>query len=270
MIQTRAEAASLVVQLQRTAVTQGLLFYGIAAITALSFMTAVIVWIAVAAPPAWRGWALGIVSIALLATAISSALTAGRKIRRDAGLIADFSRGIKLDLAMVNLALKDPDTENEEKLAERERAKTRVREAAAEKAATPSTAEGGGAPSPEGPSVSSATAAMRAAPPRPDASPSGRVEGQTGAGEATVRADLDVAARGGKAPAAAPAFDEPPRPQPSAAGFALTGGGTYASTSPPREPVVVDEHAMPGSMARAGETHPISDDTERKKQHGSA
>ena len=61
---------SVVVQLQRTAVTQGLLFYGIAAVTALSFMTAVIVWIAVAAPPAWRGWALGIVALALLATAV--------------------------------------------------------------------------------------------------------------------------------------------------------------------------------------------------------
>ena len=65
MIQTRAEAAGLVVQLQRTAVTQGLLFGGIAAVTGLSFMTAVIVWIAVAAPPSWRGWALGIVSVCI-------------------------------------------------------------------------------------------------------------------------------------------------------------------------------------------------------------
>ena len=80
MIQTRAEAAGLVVQLQRTAVTQGLLFYGIAAVTGLSFMTAVIVWIAVAAPPSWRGWALGFVTVALLATAIFAAVTASRKI----------------------------------------------------------------------------------------------------------------------------------------------------------------------------------------------
>ena len=137
MVQTRAEAASLVVQLQRTALTQGLLFFGIAAVTALSFMTAVIVWIAVAAPPSWRGWALGLLTLALLAAAVFSAVTAGARIRRDAGLIADYSRGLKLDLAMINLALKDPDTEDEEKLAERERAKEKVREAAAEKAATP-------------------------------------------------------------------------------------------------------------------------------------
>ena len=44
---------------------------------------------------------------------------------------------------MINLALKDADTEDEEKLAERERAKEKVREAAADKAAAPSTAEGG-------------------------------------------------------------------------------------------------------------------------------
>ena len=118
MIQTRAEAAGLVVQLQRTAVTQGLLFGGIAAVTALSFMTAVIVWIAVAAPPEWRGWALGIVSVGLLAAAIFAAVTASRKITQDSALIDDYSRGLKLDLAMISLALKDPNTEDEEKLAE--------------------------------------------------------------------------------------------------------------------------------------------------------
>jgi uncharacterized membrane protein YqjE len=192
MVQTRAEAASLVVQLQRTAVTQGLLFFGIAAVTALSFMTAVIVWIAVAAPPSWRGWALGLLALALLATAVFSVATAGTRIRRDAGLIADFSRGLKLDLAMINLALKDADTEDEDKLAERERAKEKVREAAEEKAATPSTAEGGGAPAPEGPAMDSAAAAMRAAAPRPDVSPSG----------------------------------------PAVPGAAFTGGGSYASASP--------------------------------------
>jgi hypothetical protein len=56
---------------------------------------------------------------------------AGRQISRDAGLIADYSKGLKLDLAMINLALRDPDTDDEEKLAERERAKQKVREAAA-------------------------------------------------------------------------------------------------------------------------------------------
>ncbi|HXW09098.1 MAG TPA: hypothetical protein VD737_00655, partial [Steroidobacteraceae bacterium] len=173
MIQTRAEAAGLVVQLQRTAVTQGLLFGGIAAVTGLSFMTAVIVWIAVAAPPSWRGWALGIVSIALLAAAILAAVTASRKISRDAGVIADYSRGLKLDLAMISLALKDADTDDEEKLAERERAKEKVREAAADKAAAPSTAEGGDTPGPGDPAMESATAAMRAAKPRPDVSPAG-------------------------------------------------------------------------------------------------
>jgi uncharacterized membrane protein YqjE len=169
MVQTRAEAGGLVVQLQRTAVTQGLLFSAIAAITALSFMTAVIVWIAVAAPPEWRSWALGIVTVALLATAAFSAITAGRRIRHDAGVIADYWQGLKLDLAMVNLALKDPDEEDADKVADRERAKARVREAAAEKAATPSTAEGGGPATPDGPAMESAHAAMRAAAPRPDA-----------------------------------------------------------------------------------------------------
>ena len=82
MIQTRAEAAGLVVQLQRTAVTQGLIFGGVAAVTGLSFMTAVIVWIAVAAPPSWRGWALGIVSVAVLATAIFASITGTLKITR--------------------------------------------------------------------------------------------------------------------------------------------------------------------------------------------
>jgi uncharacterized membrane protein YqjE len=228
MVQTRAEAASLVVQLQRTALTQGLLFFGIAAVTALSFMTAVIVWIAVAAPPSWRGWALGLLTLALLAAAVFSAVTAGARIRRDAGLIADYSRGLKLDLAMINLALKDPDTEDEEKLAERERAKEKVREAAAEKAATPSTAEGGAPPAAEGPSVEAATAAMRAAAPRPDVSPAG----------------------------------------PAAAGYAFTGGGTYASAAPA---AAIDDPPVPEPVARSVEDDTgARDETEAKERHGSA
>lgn len=237
MIQTRVEAAGLVVQLQRTAVTQGLLFYGIAAVTALSFMTAVIVWIAVAAPPSWRGWALGILALALLATAVFSVATAGTRMRRDAGLIADFSRGLKLDLAMINLALKDPHTEDEDELAERERAKEKVREAAAEKAATPSTAEGGGPPAPEGPAMDAAGAAIRAAAPRPDVSPSG--------------------------------------PTAQTAGYAFTAGtagGTYASASPPPPPgPEVDDHAMPESLARPEDLDPATHEaTGPKERHGSA
>lgn len=174
MVQTRAEAAGLVVQLQRTAVTQGLLFAGIAAVAALSFTTAVIVWIAVAAPEAWRGWALGIVALALLATAVYSAITAGRRIRHDTNLIADFTRGLRLDLAMVNLALKDADTEDEEKLAARERAKTAVRDAAAEKAATPSTAEGGARRRPRG--LRSNRPRLRCAPPSRVPTSNSRVE----------------------------------------------------------------------------------------------
>jgi uncharacterized membrane protein YqjE len=243
MIQTRAEAAGLVVQLQRTAVTQGLLFYGIAAVTGLSFMTAVIVWIAVAAPPSWRGWALGLVSLALLATAIFSAVTAGKKIARDTGLIADFSRGLKLDLAMVNLALKDPDTEDEDELAERERAKEKVREAAADKAATPSTAEGGVTSSPDGPSVESAEAAMRAAAPRPDVSPAGRAPADVGAPTST------------SGPSAA-------------AGYAMSGGGAYAATSAAASPAAGRER--PDEAARAedlGAAARAVDDTERTRQH---
>jgi len=165
MVQTRAEAATLVVKLQRTAVTQGLMMYGIAAMAAMSFMTALIVLIAVAAPPAWRVPVLFLVTAALLGTAIYAVLSAGRKVARDAKLIADFSRGIKLDLAMINLALQDAEPDDEEKLEKRERTKTAVREAAAEKAATPSTAEGGVAPSMDGPSMGAAAAAMHAASP---------------------------------------------------------------------------------------------------------
>ena len=226
MVQTRAEAASVVVQLQRTAVTQGLLFYGIAAVTALSFMTAVIVWIAVAAPPAWRGWALGLLALALLATAGFSVVTAGAKIRRDTGVIADFSRGLKLDLAMINLALKDPDTKDEEKLAERELAKEKVREAAAEKAATPSTAEGGDAPAPGGPAAESAAAAIRAAAPRPDV----------------------------------------PQPTPAgAAGYAFTGGGSYASTTA----AGATDDALPPSRPHESSVTPPPR-TEPEQRHGSA
>lgn len=162
MLQTRAEAGRLVLQLQRTAVAQGLLFGAIAAVAGMAFTTAAIVWIAVVVPPEWRGWALGIAALGLFGAAYFAAVTAGKRLRRDAGLIADFSRGLKLDLAMVNLALKDPDAEDEEEVAKRERAKQAVREAAMAKATAPSTAEGGGAPAADGPSLGSVAAGMRA------------------------------------------------------------------------------------------------------------
>jgi uncharacterized membrane protein YqjE len=266
MIQTRAEAAGLVVQLQRTAVTQGLLFGAIAAVTGLSFMTAVIVWIAVAAPPSWRGWALGIVSVALLATAIFAAVTAGRKIARDAGLIADYSRGLKLDLAMISLALKDPETEDEDKLAERERAKEKVREAAADKAAAPSTAEGGGAPSPDGPSMQSATAAMRAAAPRPDVSPAGPDAER----EAAARPDLlrSAAAASGTA-----TTDSKPAAKSAVSGYAMTGGGKYATTTASASPVAAaaTEREMPDEAVRPADLDPTLDerDSAQRQRHGS-
>jgi len=162
MVQTRTEAAVLVVQLQRSALAQGLLYYGIAALAAMSFVIAAVVLIAVAVPAPWNGIVLGLLTVALLAAAFVGVSRGSARLQRDASLIADFTQGLKLDLAMVNLALKDPDTEDEAKLEERERAKTAVREAAAAKATTQSTAEGGDQPAPGGPAMEAATGAMRA------------------------------------------------------------------------------------------------------------
>ena len=55
-----------------------------------------------------RALALGLVVLALLGTAIFAAMRASQQIRRDTALIADFWKGLRLDLAMVNLALNDP------------------------------------------------------------------------------------------------------------------------------------------------------------------
>jgi Predicted membrane protein len=276
MVQTRAEAAGLVVQLQRTAVTQGLLFAGIAAVAALSFTTAVIVWIAVAAPEAWRGWALGIVALALLATAVYSAITARRRIRHDTDLIADFTRGLRLDLAMVNLALKDADTEDEEKLAARERAKTAVRDAAAEKAATPSTAEGGDAPSPEGPSVQSAAAAMRAAKPRPDVKQPG-VEDSTSAASNTAAVSSTTATGAPQAHAAGPATSPGLAASTRTAGLAGRRGGAYASSgsaAPPTPATAAErEREMPDALLAPEQSAAPGlagqDTPERRRGHGS-
>jgi len=157
MVQTRAEAAVLVVQLQRSALAQGLIYYGIAALAAMSFVIAAVVLIAVAVPAPWNGIVLGLLTVALLAGAFMGVSRGSARLQRDASLIADFTQGLKLDLAMVNLALKDPDTVDEAKLDERERAKTAVREAAAAKATTQSSAEGGDQPAPGGPSMEAAT-----------------------------------------------------------------------------------------------------------------
>jgi uncharacterized membrane protein YqjE len=168
MVQTRAEAASLVVSLQKNAVVQGLALYAVAALTASACITALIFFIAVAVAPEHRALALGLVVLALAAATAFAVIRATRQLRRDTALIADFTKGLRLDFAMINLALKDPEPDDEQELDKRERAKTAVREAAADKAGTPSTADGG-AINPSGPSVAAATAAMSAAsPPAPD------------------------------------------------------------------------------------------------------
>lgn len=245
MVQTRAAAAALVVRLQRTALVQGAVMYGIAAVAALSFFTAVIVLIAVAAPPEWRALALGGVAAALLATAILGVVAGGRKLRRDVGLIEDFTRGLKLDLAMLSLAMKGSNPQDEEKLAERERAKTAVREAAVAKAAAPSTAEGGSA-APEGPSMSTASAAMRAASPGDSAA--------TAAG-ATSAAELAAAARNVEGDDAA-------------ARTAATGGAyaVPAASGAGQLPPGVTERERPEPPV----TTPESPPADREQKYGSA
>jgi len=162
MVQTRAEAASLVVSLQKTALIQGAALYAVAALATSAFITALIFFIAVAVPAEYRTLVLGLVVLALAGAAVFAAMKAGQLVKRDTALIADFTKGLRLDLAMINLALEDPEPDDEAEMAKRERAKAAVREAAADKANTPSTAEGGEA-SPTGPSVAAATAAMTAA-----------------------------------------------------------------------------------------------------------
>ena len=162
MVQTRAEAASLVVSLQKTALIQGAALYAVAALATSAFITALIFFIAVAVPAEYRTLVLGLVVLALAGAAVFAAMKAGQLVKRDTALIADFTKGLRLDLAMINLALEDPEPDDEAEMAKRERAKAAVREAAADKANTPSTAEGGES-SPTGPSAAAATAAMTAA-----------------------------------------------------------------------------------------------------------
>ncbi len=158
MLQTRAEAAGLVLSLQRSALGRGVAWFAIAGIAAIALLFSVLLLIAFGTPENYRVAALGLTSLALLAAAVFCGLHARSQMTRDAALIADFTTGLRLDLAMVNLALKDADTEDENKIAERERAKVKVREAVVAKAAAPSTAEDTDRPAADGPSMASDTA----------------------------------------------------------------------------------------------------------------
>lgn len=168
MLQTRAEAAGLVLSLQRSALGRGLAWYAVAAMAAMAFMFALLLLIALGTPEEYRALVLGLVTLALIGVAAYCAVHAKRELARDAALIADFTTGLRLDLAMVNLALKDPETEDEEKLEAREHAKTKVREAAEDKAASTMNAAGSPAAAAsveEGPGLESAAAAVRAVTP---------------------------------------------------------------------------------------------------------
>jgi hypothetical protein len=167
MIQTRAEAAALIVSLQKSAVQHGLALYAVAAVAGSAFTTAVIVLVAVAAPPQWRVLALSLLTLALLGLTLWAAISAGRHLRREAALFADFTKGLKLDLAMLNLALKDPDPKNEVERTERESAKAAVRDAAVDRAATARAAELGPAVA-AGSGLATAGAAVQAAAPTSD------------------------------------------------------------------------------------------------------
>jgi hypothetical protein len=143
MLQTRAEAAGLVLSLQRSALERGLAWYAVAAMAAISLMFALLLFIALGTPAEYRTLVLGMVTLALFGAAAYCAVQAKKELNRDTALINDFTTGLRLDLAMVNLALKDPGTDDMEKLESRERAKDKVREAAEEKAAAAMSADDG-------------------------------------------------------------------------------------------------------------------------------
>ena len=167
MLQTRAEAAGLVLSLQRSALGRGLAWYAVAAMAAMALMFALLLLIALGTPPEYRALVLGLVTLALFGVAAYCAVHAKHELTRDAALITDFTTGLRLDLAMVNLALKDPQTTDEEKLAAREQAKDKVREAAEDKAASAMSADddSSGTAAGESPGLESAAAAMRAVTP---------------------------------------------------------------------------------------------------------
>jgi hypothetical protein len=144
MMQTRGEAAGLVLRLQLDAVGRGLAWFAIGAVAAIGFTFALLLLVAFGTPQEYRVAALGTLTLALLIAAIACTGGARRHLRRDVALISDFTAGLRLDLAMINLALKDSEADDEKAIAERERAKSAVREAAAAKAATSDSAEAPG------------------------------------------------------------------------------------------------------------------------------
>ena len=107
MMQTRGEAAGLVLRLQRDALGRGLAWFAVAALAALAFVFALLLLVTVGTPEEYRVAALAGLALALLVLAIGCVNGAQRQLARDKGLIADFTAGLRLDLAMVNLALKD-------------------------------------------------------------------------------------------------------------------------------------------------------------------
>lgn len=164
MMQTRVEAAGLVLSLQQAAWRRSLAWYGVAAVGALALVQALVLLVAFGTPTAYRAVALALLAAGLLVAVVACVSNARRQWVRDAALVADFRAGLKLDVALVNLALRDPASTDDDDRREREGARDAAREAAVEKAAVPSTAEGG-LPQPDGPALATATAAVRATTP---------------------------------------------------------------------------------------------------------
>ncbi len=109
MMQTRGEAAGLVLRLQRDALGRGLAWFAVAALAATAFVFSLLLLVALGTPEEYRVAVLSGLALALLVLAIGCVYGAQRRFARDQGLIADFTAGLRLDLAMVNLALKDPE-----------------------------------------------------------------------------------------------------------------------------------------------------------------
>lgn len=146
MLQTRAEAAGLVLSLQRSALGRGLAWYAVAAMAAMALMFALLLFIAFGMPAEYRATALGLATLALFGATAYCVVRARQELTRDSALLADFATGLRLDLAMVNLALKDPATNGEQESEARERATDEVHDPAEERsavlrAATPAATE---------------------------------------------------------------------------------------------------------------------------------
>lgn len=162
MVQTRAEAAGLVLQLQQAAWRRGLAWYGIAAVASLALVMTLVLLVALGTPAAYRAGALVLLAAVLLAALVACVSIARRQWARDAALVSDFRAGLKLDLALVNLALRDPEATDEDARLGRERARAAVREAVDDRAGVPATGEGVVVPDAGGPDRATATAAARA------------------------------------------------------------------------------------------------------------